>query len=82
MKVSFLIICISIFGWSVKADEVPKTRYKKTQSVEFEGSEVDGVAHTPDGAYLLQKRGVGFIPLYDLKSHLSEQISSSVEYLK
>jgi hypothetical protein len=82
MKVIILIICFSIFGWSAKADEAPKARYKKTQEVEFEGSEVDGVAHTPDGSYLLQKRGVGFIPLYDLKNHLSEQIGSSVEYLK
>jgi hypothetical protein len=55
---------------------------KKVQEVNFEGSEVDGQARNPDGAYLVQKRGVKFLPLYKVREQFDENIKDSVEYLK
>lgn len=57
-------------------------KYKKTQEVSFDGVDVDGQVRNPDGAYLLQKRGVDFLPLYKVRSGFDENIKESIEYLR
>lgn len=59
-----------------------KTKYRKTQEVNFDGSSIDGERRAPDGSYLLQKRGVKFMPLYRVNLQLEKNISDSVEYLR
>ena len=56
--------------------------FRKTQKVNFDGSSIDGQVRTPDGAFLNQKRGVKFIPLYNVKKQFDRGIRSSVEYLR
>jgi hypothetical protein len=82
MKTLFLVLFLLSAATAIADDEGKGGHFKKTQEVTFEGSEVDGTAHTPDGAYVVQKRGISFIPLYDLKHHVNESIDSSVDYLK
>lgn len=55
---------------------------KKVQEVSFDGSDVDGEARRPDGAYLVQKKGVEFLPLYNIKSQFDQNIKESVDYLR
>lgn len=55
---------------------------RKTQEVNFDGADIDGVVRSPDGAYLVQKRGVEFVPLYDVKKKVDHNIKESVEYLR
>lgn len=62
--------------------EAKKVIYRKTQSVNFDGTDVDGVARNPDGAYLLQKRGVKFMPMYKVKEKFHDEIIQSVDYLR
>jgi hypothetical protein len=50
--------------------------------VNFDGSDVDGVVRSPDGAYLLQKRGVKFNSLYKVDNQMEKGIIDSVHYLK
>jgi hypothetical protein len=57
-------------------------QYRKTQEVSFDGSDVDGQVRSPDGAYLLQKRGVPFMPLYKVNNQFEKNILESVEYLR
>ena len=59
-----------------------KVIYRKTQSVNFDGSDIDGQVRSPDGAYLLQKRGVHFMPLYKVNNQFEKNILESVEYLR
>lgn len=59
-----------------------KVTYKKTQDVSFDGSDVDGQVRNPDGSYLLQKRGIDFMPLYKVRSSFDENIKESFEYLR
>ena len=56
--------------------------YRKTQEVNFDGSDIDGQVRSPDGAYLLQKRGVPFLPLYKVNNQFEKNILESVEYLE
>ncbi|MCB0365109.1 MAG: hypothetical protein H6624_10320 [Bdellovibrionaceae bacterium] len=69
---------------SVIAQAEPKSKpvYRKTQEVNFEETDIDGVVRSPDGAYLLQKRGVKFMPLYKVQKHFDDEIKNSVDYLR
>lgn len=68
---------------STKADKGnKKVSYRKTQEVNFDGSDIDGQVRSPDGAYLLQKRGVHFMPLYKVNNQFEKNILESVEYLR
>jgi hypothetical protein len=79
----FLIVLILLVSWGTSAMATKKNVVtRKTQAVDFEGDTVDGKARTPDGAYLVQKRSVDFVPLYKVREHFDENIKASVDYLK
>ncbi len=59
-----------------------KVKYRKTQEVNFDVMDVDGQARTPDGAYLVQKRSIDFMPLYKVRKNFDDNIKESVEYIK
>jgi ethanolamine utilization protein EutP (predicted NTPase) len=65
-----------------KAEGNKKVTYRKTQEVNFDGADIDGQVRSPDGAYLLQKRGVRFMPLYKVNNQFEKNILESVEYLR
>jgi ethanolamine utilization protein EutP (predicted NTPase) len=65
-----------------RAENGKKVTYRKTQEVNFEDTDIDGKVNSPDGAYLLQKRGVKFIPLYKVNNQFEKNILESVEYLR
>ncbi len=58
-----------------------KVTYRKTQNVNFDGSDVDGQVRNPDGSYLVQKRGIDFMPLYKVRKNFDDNIKESVEYV-
>ncbi len=80
MKAMALALAL-ILTWGIHAD-AKKVIYRKTQSVSFDGDDVDGVKRNPYGAYLAQKRGVDFAPLYNIRQKFETNIRSSVEYIK
>lgn len=83
MKYLILILALLTFTVPGGADEgKKKVTYRKTQAVNFEDTDIDGQVHSPDGAYLLQKRGVQFIPLYKVNNQFEKNILESVEYLR
>lgn len=55
---------------------------KKFQEITFSEMDVQGSARTPDGAYLVQRRGLRFLPLYEVKKDLDLKIRKSTTYLK
>ncbi len=59
-----------------------KVKYRKTQEVNFDGSDVDGQVRNPDGAYLVQKRGIDFVPLYKVRKNFDDSIKESVNSVK
>ena len=59
-----------------------KVEYRKTQDVNFDAVDVDGQVRNPDGAYVVQKRVVDFLPLYKVRRNFDENIKESVEYVK
>tara|TARA_Y100000817_G_scaffold277261_1_gene239289 strand:+ start:154 stop:393 length:240 start_codon:yes stop_codon:yes gene_type:complete len=59
-----------------------RVKYRKTQEVNFDGVDVDGVARSPDAAYLTQRRGIKFMPMYKVRKRFDDEIKKSVDYLR
>ena len=76
--ISFILILFSISPSAAAAGK----QYRKTQKVNFDGSDIDGQIRSPDGSFIHQKRGVDFVPLYKVKKQFDRGIRSSVEYLR
>lgn len=55
---------------------------EKAQRIDFDGLDVDGEVRTPDGEYLLQKSGVDFLPIYEVKDEMQNEIKKSVFFLR
>lgn len=83
MKNLTILIAVAGFCASLNGAEAEKkVKYSKTQEVNFENQSIDGKINSPDGAYLLQKRGVQFIPLYKVNNQFEKNILESVDYLR
>ena len=83
MKTLFVFSTVLTLGLSISSTVfAKKVEYRKTQDVNFDGSDVDGQVRNPDGAYLVQKRGIDFVPLYKVKQNFDDNIKDSVNYVK
>jgi hypothetical protein len=76
---AFVVLTMLIMSSTVFAKKV---QYRKTQDVNFDAIDVDGAVRNPDGAYLVQKRGIDFQPLYKVRKNFDDNIKESVEYVK
>jgi len=79
---ALLTLLVTIIMSSTSTVYAKKVRYRKTQEVNFDTMDVDGKARTPDGAYLVQKRSIDFMPLYKVRKNFDDNIKESVEYVK
>ena len=77
MKIVLLSLAVLIVSSQAFAQKAGRV-----QKIDFEASDVDGKVRQPDGSYIVQKRGIEFIPLYKLKESFDEQIQDSVEFIK
>lgn len=86
MKNLITLILLLAFALPVMAADSKgkkkNVQYRKTQEHNFDETDIDGQVRSPDGAYLLQKRGIQFLPLYKVNNQFEKNILESVEYLK
>ena len=88
MRHFIIAAMILAFTGNVFAEDAPKSEskkkvsFRKTQEVNFDATDIDGQVRSPDGAYLLQKRGVQFMPLYKVNNQFEKNMLESVEYLR
>ncbi len=55
---------------------------RKVQEVNFSEMSLKGTVRNPEGAFLVQKKGIKFLPLYDVKKDMDEKIRDSAIYVK
>lgn len=55
---------------------------RKVQEVNFSEMSINGSVRNPDGAYLVQKRGLKFMPLYEVKKDMDKRIRQSSFYAR
>jgi hypothetical protein len=78
-----ILIFITVFSVLDQVHaQVKKQTVRKVQEINFDGLDLKGTLRTPDGAYLVQKRGIKFMPLYDIKKDMDSKIRESVQYVR
>lgn len=55
---------------------------RKVQEVNFAEMDLKGTVRNPDGAYLVQKRGIKFMPLHDVQKDMDLKIRESAQYVR
>ncbi len=79
---SFIVILAALSVFTTSTVFAKTVKYRKTQDVNFDETNIDGVVRNPDGAYLVQKRGIDFMPLYKVRRNFDENIKESAYYIK
>lgn len=83
MRYSFIAILVCMSFQLVQAEEKKQVKYKKgRQEISFDGADIDGVARNPNAAFLTQKRGIDFLPLYQVREAYDQSIKDSLDYLR
>lgn len=83
MKYRAICICVLMIAFSVQCFANSKKRsIRKVQEVNFGEMSLKGTIRNPDGAYLVQKRGIKFLPLYEVKKDMDSKIRDSSFYVK
>lgn len=80
MKTFITAMIAFILLGSATVDAKTKT-VRKVQEVNFGEMNLKGTIRNPDGAYLVQKRGIKFMPLYDVQKDMDSRIRESALYL-
>ena len=55
---------------------------RKVQEVNFAEMDLKGTVRNPDGAYLVQRRGIKFLPLHDVQKDMDSKIRESAQYVR
>jgi len=75
-----LLVVLATVVVTVTAQAKTKT-VRKVQEVNFGEMSLKGTIRNPDGAYLVQKRGIKFMPLHDVQKDMDTKIRESVQYV-
>ncbi|HRO68656.1 MAG TPA: hypothetical protein PL182_13875 [Pseudobdellovibrionaceae bacterium] len=76
--IAFVAACVI----TLPLEAVAKKSVRKVQEVNFAEMSLKGTIRNPDGAYLVQKRGLRFMPLHDVKKDMDARIRESSFYVK
>jgi hypothetical protein len=72
-------ICLLMLISSIPA--FAKKTVRQVQEVNFGDMNLKGTIRNPDGAYLVQKRGIKFMPLHDVQKDLDQKIRETPSYI-
>ena len=73
----FLMIALA-FG----QEDNRKIRYKKETEIDFDGLEIEGELIKPTGALIVERSGVKFNPLIELRTDWNKEMAQSVNSIK
>lgn len=78
----FILPILMVIVTSNFANADLKKSKNKIQEITFNDMDIKGNASTPDGAYLVQRRGLRFLPLFQVKQDFDTRIRESVIQMK
>lgn len=73
-----ILLSLIIISSVATAEE---TGSSKVQRVDFGETDINGKVRSPDGSYLVQKKGIDFVPMYKVKKKLNDGVKESLEYI-
>ena len=80
--VPFTVSAKSTGKASVTTPTVKKTKTRNVQEVNFSEMNMKGTIRNPDGAYLVQKKGIKFMPLHDIQKDMDKKIRETSLYIE
>lgn len=81
MKCICSIILTLLLSTTGHADSKKKA-VRKVQEVNFSEMSLKGTIRNPDGAFLVQKKGLKFLPLYDVQKDMDGRIREASFYVR
>lgn len=72
------IVSVSLLAISTNAKT---SKVRTVQEVNFSEMNLKGTIRNPDGAYLVQKKGLKFMPLHDVQKDLDGKIRETSLYI-
>ena len=79
-KITTLAIVMSSIFIAIDSD-AKTTKVRQVQEVNFSEMNLKGTIRNPDGAYLVQKKGLKFLPLYNIQKDLDKKIREASLYV-
>jgi hypothetical protein len=76
-----MLLTLVTIATSISQADLKKTK-GKIQEITFSDMDIKGNARTPDGAYLVQRRGLRFMPLFQVKQNFDTRIRESLVQMK
>lgn len=79
MKTTTAVLSLILSMISTQA--FAKKTVRQVQEVNFSDMNLKGTIRNPDGAYLVQKRGIKFMPLHDVQKDLDQKLRETPMYM-
>lgn len=74
---AFLLTLIGLTGLA----SAKTTKVRATQEVNFSEMNLKGTVRNPDGAYLVQKKGLKFQPLFEIQKDFDQKIRETALFV-
>lgn len=83
MRIKILLTLAAFVSTSLLASSVnaKTSKVRTVQEVNFSEMNLKGTIRNPDGAYLVQKKGLKFMPLHDVQKDLDGKIRETSLYI-
>lgn len=82
MKTTLFIVFGLLISTSTVFADGKKGSSKKVQEVNFSEMSLKGTVRNPEGAFLVQKKGIKFLPLIEVNQDMDSRIRNSTQYVK
>lgn len=77
-----LALILTFVPFLASAKSAKKTKTRDVQEVNFGEMNLKGTIRNPDGAYLVQKKGIKFMPLHDIQKDMDKKIRETSLYIE
>jgi len=74
MKILVWFCAFGLLHFLASSAQAGKKNVRKVQEVNFSEMSLKGAIRNPDGSYLVQKKGIKFMPLYEVQKNFDEKI--------
>ena len=78
---TWMLDCFILSTLACIAAEAKTVKVRKIQEVNFSEMNLKGTIRNPDGAYLVQKKGLKFLPLHDIQRDMDLKIRETSLYI-
>lgn len=80
---AYLLFCLMLVLVSIPSFSQSKKKVvRKVQEVNFSEMSIKGTIRNPDGAFLVQKKGIKFMPLVDVQKNMDKKIREASFYVR